>query len=192
VSDTPLSRSRWRALAPIALFALVALVALVAGCSSSKHDSGRKPASTTTARRAPAGLAERVAQHPCEVLDRVTMAKVTGLRLRTETSAPSMCGFATPDEVATVPVRYAVLGPVTPALAVSTSTATCDDDTVTLVHLDHGDEGFICTVTGVATLGATGQGVYGVVMFGALAADTPPPTTLKALVTTLHDALISG
>ena len=184
--DTPLARAARRVLAPLVL------VALVAACSSSHHHAGRKPASTTTSRTPLAGLAERVADHPCEVLDRATLAKATGLRLRAGTTAPNLCGYITTDEVAAVPVRYAVLGPVTPALAVSTSTATCDADSVTLIHLDRGDEGFVCTVGGVATLGATGQGVYGLVLFGALAADTPSVPQQKALVTTLHDALVSG
>jgi hypothetical protein len=191
VLDTPLGKAR-RARRPLALLAVVALLSLTTACRSSKHDGGHTPRSTTTARRAPARLSERVADHPCEVLDRATLSRATGLRLRTETSAPSMCAFATPDDVATVPVRYALLGAVTPQLAVSTSTATCDEGTTTVLHLDEGDEGFVCTVTGVATLGATGQGVYALVMFGALAADTPPPAVLKALVTTLHDALVSG
>jgi hypothetical protein len=190
VLDTPLGKAARRALVPVLV--PIVLVALLAACSSSHHQARRKPAATSTSRKAPAGLAERIAHHPCDVLDRATLAKATGLRLRTATSAPDVCGFITPDEVASVPVRYTVLGPVTPALAVSTSTATCDKDSVTLVHLDRGDEGFVCTVGGVATVGATGQGVYGVLLFGALASDTPPAATLKALVTTLHDALVAG
>lgn len=168
------------------VFVPVILAVVLAACSS--HHGGGRAGTTTTAHRTPSGLAEEIVAHPCDVLDRAALSRATGLTLRVDSSVPDMCGYISTDESASVPVRFAPLGSVHPALAVSTSTATCDAGSVSLVHLG-GDEGFVCSVQGVATVGATGHGVYGLLSFGSLASDTPKLPVLKGLVMMLHDAL---
>ena len=180
--DTPPAKVR-RAVA-----AMVAVAALTTACTSHHGNATRSGSTTTAAARA---LDKEIVDHPCSVVDRKDLARVTGLTFDAGVPAPDVCAYMSGD-IASIPLRFAALGPVSPTLAVSTSTATCDAGSVTLVHFTGGDEGFVCTVQAVATVGATGSGVYALLQFGALAADTPPLPTLKALATTVHDALARG
>jgi hypothetical protein len=179
--DTHRGKAHRRLLA--VLLAGLAVATLVAACSSGDGDDAndaKKAATTTTT----------AGKNACDLLDRKDLSEVTGLEFDDAQPSDNNCIYTSTEGLAAISLTFTELEEgITPDRAIAESTSTCDAGTSSLVSFPRAQGGFRCTVKGVATVGATGDGVFAVLTAATLREDVPTTRILEDLVTILEHAL---
>jgi hypothetical protein len=167
------------------LLAALAVVTLLGACSS--DDSGKtaakKPAATTT-------TAKAAGKDPC-LLDRRDLSEVTGIEFDESQPQPEQdsCIYTSTEGMAAIALHLTGLGGSTPKEAIDEATTTCDEGSVVRLDFAGADGGFSCTVKGVATVGAAGEGVFAVLTGATVQSNVPTDRILRDLATILEHAL---
>lgn len=168
------------------LLAAFALVTLLGACSSDDgggKTAAKKPAGTTTTAKADG-------KDPC-LLDRRDLSEVTGVEFDESQPQPEQdsCIYTSTEGMAAIALHLTGLGASTPKEAIDEAATTCDEGSVVRLDFAGADGGFSCTVKGVATVGAAGEGVFAVLTGATVQSNVPTERILRDLATILEHAL---
>jgi hypothetical protein len=165
------------------LLVIVALVTVVAACSSSSKTPEKAAASSTTSTTALKG------KNPCDLLDRKDLSQVTGITFDASQPGQDSCIYTSTEGLAAIALNFTSLGGNEPKQALGEATSTCDAGTVVPLTFRGTDGGFSCTVKGVATVGATGSGIFAVLTGATVKDEVPTQRILQDLATILEHAI---
>jgi hypothetical protein len=167
------------------LLATLAVVALVGACSSGnggpKADAKDASSTSTTAK----------GKGVCALLARRDLSEVTGIEFDESQSQAGQdtCIYTSTEGMAAIALHLTSLGGNAPKQALDEATTSCDAGTVVRLTFTGAEGGFSCTVKGVATVGATGKGVFAVLTGATVQSNVPTDRILRDLATILEHAL---
>lgn len=161
-----------------AVVGLAAVAALLgaAACSDDDDEGGFPAALADDAQEA-----AEAAEGTCKLLAAADLEAITGTAFQPGDAAEGTCTYRGPDGRTTVTVNVTDL-PADAALALETTSSTCDAGTATdRTDVSGATGAFTCTVSGVQVAAGTSTRTYAVVM-GAGLADADPGATLARVL----------
>lgn len=132
-----------------------------------------------------------MATNPCDLLQRKDLSQVTGINFDKSTPGQGYCVYTSTEGLAAITLHVTSLDGADPKTAIAETSSTCDPGTAVLIDFPGAQGGFRCMVKGVASVGATGTGVFAVLLGATLRKDVPTTRILDDLATILEHA-ISG
>jgi hypothetical protein len=191
-----------RALRPLlALFVVAALLSACGGDDSSadKADSTEKSDKTTTTEgdKADEGRADGstdggLTDDPCSLLDPADLGAVTGIEFDDAQPGENSCTYTSSSGGAAIALNIADLQGAPASAAIQAAQTTCDAGTVKELEFSNADGGFGCLVGGVATVAATGDGVFAVLTGATINTSVDSDQIMQDLATILENAITGG
>lgn len=169
--------------------ATAALVLALGVAACSDDDDGGFPASLAEEARE-RGEAGGRGSGACRHLSPADLQEALGVRFEAGVDEPGSCTYRGARTPAAVTVNVADL-PADAALALETSSATCDPGTPTDVAVEGATGSFACRLSDVAVVGGTSTTTYAVVL-GSLGPDVDPVTLHAPLAGLLAQVLATA
>jgi hypothetical protein len=193
-----------------ALLALFAVVALLGACggddgdaSDSTNEESEEEGSDGSTARDESGdepgddepdgeSSETLTDDPCSLLDLADLSAVTGLEFDVQEPGRNRCTYSSSEGAAAIALNIAPLNGADPQDAIDAAVATCDAGTVEDLEFTASDGGFGCLVNGIATVAATGEGLFAVLTGATIDPNVGTDQILQDLATILEDAIAGG
>jgi hypothetical protein len=171
--------------------ALAVLLALVGACGDD-DDAGSDDPPAETSSTTEGTEDEPVVDDPCDLLDIDDLSEVTGVEFDDATPGENSCTYTSTEGLSAIALNFTDLGDASPDVALEAAQASCDAGSVQELELSDADGGFGCTVAGVATVVATGEGILAVLTGATLSEGIEVSEILQDLATILENAITDG
>ena len=165
--------------------ALSAVLALLGACGG--DDKGDKADKTSTTDKDKTDTS--VVDDPCGLLDIKDLSDVTGITFDGSEPGENSCTYTSTEGLSAIALNFTELNGVDPQVALTQAEKSCDEGTLKQLEFTSADGGFRCIVSGVATVAATGDGIFAVLTGATLADGVEKDQILQDLATILEHAL---
>jgi hypothetical protein len=167
----------------VALFAVVALLGACGGDDGGKKDDKASDETDTS-----------LVEDPCALLDIKDLSNVTGITFDDSEPGENSCTYTSTEGLSAIALNFVELNGVEPQVALDQAKTSCDEGTLQELDFTDADGGFACVVSGegtdgVATVAATGGGVFAVLTGATLNDAVDNAQILQDLATILENAL---
>ena len=171
----------------LALFAVAALLGACGG-DDKKDDAKGDSSDGTTSTTSDGSLVD----DPCGLLDRDDLSAVTGVEFDKGQPSENACTYTSSEGLAAIALNFTDLEGTPAAAALETAKGSCDEGTLIELEFSDADGGFGCTVAGVATVVATGEGIFAVLTGATLTDGVETDQILQDLATILEHAIAAS
>ena len=168
--------------------ALVAVVALLGACGG--DDTSDDKVDRTSGEEA--GNDGTLVDDPCEILSLEDLSTVTGIEFDGTEPSENACTYTSSEGLAAIALNLTDIGDHSAEDALRSAERSCDEGTLVELEFTDADGGFGGTVSGVATVAATGDGIFAVLTGATLAEGVDTEQILQDLATILEHAITSG
>lgn len=166
--------------------AFVAVTAVLGACGGDDSSQGAKADPATDA-----AAEVTLVDEPCKRVTLADLSAVTGIEFDAAEPSENACTYTSSEGLAAIALNFADIGDHSAQEALRSAQSSCDEGTLVELEFTDADGGFGCTVSGVATVAATGDGIFAVLTGATLAEGVETDQVLQDLATILEHSITS-